>query len=562
MAGEDQKPPENPQQTPEQPPVSEAKKPETQAQGPNPTEVAGVELDAMRKKIETERRQKQERADFLQEESRKKGDKESWAEKPANNLSLIEGEVKAKIEEKMQKEMPVIEDAVTKAALDRMNVNIIKTAVINHVYEYCTKNFTAQELAVSKFDPTGKVEKQLTDYADNTLTPKLKKVIGEIQRIYESKKQYFSSAADCWEKFSTFAGLNIIGNGIFDASKLQETFLLNASAIDFKLSSYEQYVKIEGDLATLSGQEANLDMQAKAEKPGEKPDIGKLFAEGKLTLTKNIRLIIPQDANATDQYLKDTIGPALPESLEAANREAAITFLTGELKKMNPKALEVFEIAPNGQIIKYDVAAEKAKKEQAEAAIAKAEKPESKTDIGTIFSDFFNDRDFGKLLMGLIALFLGNFGGKGLTEGQEFMALDVTERKEAQEMKKAMGKFRINMETMRPLFVDAGQTKKILKQKETEKLDWDKFLSGHLSESELADLRQKKDMTAENIANMVLSPNEKPVAGQSSGTAAESQPVAQNQPAEQTAEDQASQEQAPEDQSSEEAPEEESSESG
>jgi hypothetical protein len=135
MAGEDQKPPENPQQTPEQPPVSEAKKPETQAQGPNPTEVAGVELDAMRKKIETERRQKQERADFLQEESRKKGDKESWAEKPANNLSLIEGEVKAKIEEKMQKEMPVIEDAVTKAALDRMNVNIIKTAVINHVYE-------------------------------------------------------------------------------------------------------------------------------------------------------------------------------------------------------------------------------------------------------------------------------------------------------------------------------------------------------------------------------------------------------------------------------------------
>jgi hypothetical protein len=538
MAEPEKKQPEIPP-TVDKLPEAQAAKPEATPQNLNPTEVAKADLDKMRKKIEEERRQRLDRDDLLQKAAETRRDKESWTNNPMNPPnSLIEGTVRATInsgvEEQIQPYLPML----TQSGLgDFANLGAIKQTVKDVIYEHYCK--------------TGMNQDATKNYAEKTLLPEFKSLTETVQRIFQTKIFPFANPLAVIEAFSSFAKLDFCKSGILDAAKFKEFALLDPYAQDFLIKTFEQHLNIQGELTTLSGQEANLALGAQKpeagkagteepkanpgnpaeapdkpaatatpEKPAEaKPEIAALFEKGTLKLNSKVRLVIPANAAELDPNLKTALTPALPANLEAANKEIATTYLTAELRKLNLAAGETFEVTETGQWQKIDVQTEKAQldaaRTQAEKAVTTAAAGTGAEKILTGLQKLFEGDNIMGTIIGFILSLMGFKGLEGLTgaKEEEFATLDSTEKQEAAKMKEAMAKLQLNMETMHNLFINPAEMKKILgqkKEKGNEQLSWEDYLTQHLNDEELAELHQKKEFKAEDIAGMILSPKVAP----------------------------------------------------
>jgi hypothetical protein len=497
MAETSQNPAEQPPVTSEQPPQVSSEKEQQEGQKPDPAEQAKVDIDALHRRIETEKKQKQERAAFLEEQAGSRRDKESWVNNTAQSVSfegIVKSTISENVEEKFQQSISLVQEA---GLNDPTNVGVIKAVAKEIIFDHYTK--------------TGADKDATTSYVETTLLPKITMVMDRVKKLYEAKKYPFQNIVQCWQMLSTFSRLEFMNSGVLQQPSLKETFLMDSNALTFIIMSFEQYLNIQGELTTLSGQEANAAMQA-APAGSEKPDISKLFSEGQLKLTGNVRVVIPADVSTTDQYLKDTIEPQLPATLEAANKEAAISYLISELKKMDPKANETFEFAVNGQITKIDTAAEqtqteKAKKEaEQQVATATGQSPEASAGILGSLGGF--GETIQSLLGSLLATLLPLLQSMGLIDNAEFFMLSEEEKKDADAMKKAMQKLELNLKTLRPLFLDSAETRKVLKMKREKNLDWATYLEKYVSAEETDELKKDQTMKPETISKMLLSPNE------------------------------------------------------
>ncbi len=582
MAEEEKKQQETAPTSPELP-EGQAANAEALPHGATPTEVAGANLERMRAEIETQRQSKQQRAEFLEKEARAKRDTESWVNQPANEYKVGGNDLRSGISDAVEESAKENMEALAKAGFDETNIRIIKGAIKILVFEYCSKTFS------SLIGQTDEVKRKLGEYSDSVLTPKLTNIIGEMQRLYESRKNMFPSAIACWEGFSSFSGLNFMSKGLLDGQKLKEAFTLDAATIDFQLKSFEQYLNIQGELTTLSGQEANLALsgtapaapatpvpaaaeapapeQTPAEptpSPAENPSsltapetapkpaetapvenaaaaaavaensaVAALFAKGTLRLNSKVRFLIPATAAERELNIRTSLTSALPASLETTNKETAITYLLSELEKLNPAENETYEISENGTWQKVDVEAEQtqidASRQQAEEQIAEAKKESSPTDLAGIIKQFMETNPILGAIIGFILTLFGIQGLEALTGTDEFMALDSVEKAEAGKMKESMGKIGLNMKTMHALFIDGPKTKEIIKQRKDENQPtWDDYLAQHLNQPELSELKLEKTISAQDIAAMILSPNE---AAPQNPLIAQNQPQAQPVPA-------------------------------
>jgi hypothetical protein len=509
----------------EQQPQTPPEKPKTPEQAPNPTEVAERQLDTMRKKFETERLSLKQRDESIQQAAQAKRDKESWVNNkmdPPN--SLLEGTIRdtisSNVEEEIQPYLPMLQQ---NGLGESANLIVVKQTAKDIIFEHYCK--------------TGKNEDITKEYAKNTLLPKFKSLTENVQRIFLEKKTLFPNPLAVIESFSSFSKLDFCAMGILDAGKFKEFALLDAATQDFQIKTFEQHLKNQAELATLSGQETNLALsekkpetgkigtekpseakpeQSAAEKPAEaKTGVAALFENGTLKLTSKVRFIIPANPAEMGPKLKTAIIAALPGNLENANKEAIANNLITAIERTTtppPQAGETFEIAENGRWQKIDVQTEKAQveaaKKQAEKVVAAAGVvPES---MVSGIKGFFEKHG---ILATIIGFIFSLFGIKGFEqffggESAEFAGLSAAEKEEANKMKEAMGKIGLNMETLHKLFVNTDGTKKILKLKEEKKLPWDKFLEKYLDPSETTILKDKQDLKPDAISAMLLSPKE------------------------------------------------------
>ncbi len=86
----------------------------------------------------------------------------------------------------------------------------------------------------------------------------------------------------------------------------------------------------------------------------------------------------------------------------------------------------------------------------------------------------------------------------------EFFGLNEGEKQQGQELKVALGKLELNMETLSVLFKNPTQMKKVLAQKEASKRGWSDYLSQHLSHPEIEELKKSQQLKAEQIVEMLL----------------------------------------------------------
>lgn len=558
MAGEIPKPGETLQSI-EPPQQSQMEKPEVSTEALTSEELQEANRKDELKILQEKRKNTEARANSLQQVSQSKRDKEGWVNQPANKYTLSEGGARSSIRENVEKSM--VEKYVpelTKAGFDQANIDIINGTISDIVFDYCSRTFTDADLMGTKFskENEAKIASTLNEFSEKTLAPKLLMVIKEIQRIYESKKTLFPSAMTCWRGFSEFTGLNFINNGVLDAPKLKEAFLLDNPTLDFQLKSFDQYLNINGEIATLAGQETNLLLVATTPKsPTEKttekfytdpskenmsiekpitPEtatdntpkettegIATLFEKGTLKLKNKERFLIPADyTDETDKENLNKLNALLPESLSGENKDKASLYLREELRKLNPAAGETFELAENGKWQKVDV------KTEQEAIAAARQKAGKETEIkkgdawlqevikGTL-GIFEGDNVLGKIITFILTLF-GMKGLGSLGENQEFTGLDMTERPLAEAMKKTMEELKLNAKTIHALLINPEATKKILKQASDEAtatntpLDWSKYFEKHLNTDDLSELKQEKEIKVEKIAKMILTPNDEP----------------------------------------------------
>jgi hypothetical protein len=79
-----------------------------------------------------------------------------------------------------------------------------------------------------------------------------------------------------------------------------------------------------------------------------------------------------------------------------------------------------------------------------------------------------------------------------------------------------MEELKLNAKTIHALLINPEATKKILKQASEEAtatntpLDWSKYFEKHLNTDDLSELKQEKEIKVEDIAKMILTPNDEP----------------------------------------------------
>jgi hypothetical protein len=513
-------------QSTEPPQQSQIENLEMDAKVPNPTEVAKVDIETMRKKLDVERKSKQERADFLKKAATERRDKESWINQPMVTPTfppegMVRNAINSSVEDEIKQYLPLLEQS---GIGDFANLGTVKQAVKEIIYEHYCK--------------TGLNQDTTTNYAKNELLPKFKSLLDNIQRIFQTKIYPFKNQLAVIEAFSSFTKLDFCTNELLNPEKFKEFATLDGSAQDFLIKTFEQQLYVQGELSTLAGQETNMELSAKTTAPAEttatsadntqtgapteaKPEIAKLLESGTLKLSSKVRFSIPEKWTDFGPEPIRSLSAALPKSLEAANEETVINYLLTELKKLNPAAGETFELAENGKWQKVDV---KTEQEAITAARQKAEKAATEATAkgdGTqemlkgIINIFEGDNVLGKI----ITFILGLFGMKGLGaigETQEFTGLDMTERPLAEAMKKTMEELKLNAKTIHTLLINPEATKKILKQASDEAtatntpLDWSKYFEKHLNTNDLAELRPEKEIKVEDIAKMILTPNDEP----------------------------------------------------
>lgn len=492
MAGQDAE--KKPETTP--PPV------ETPIEGQKAPEIAkpqtGAELAKLRDEIETKKRTKKERQDFLKKEASGRRTTETWLSQKAEEgltAGIARDTINSGVDEKMEKYLPQFQE---NGIGDATNVGIIKQAAKDLIYEHYCK--------------TGNSKETTTTYVDGVLSEKLLLLFDGLKKINQNKKYGFNKPVDCLAAFSDFAGLGIISGGILKLDPFKNTLKLQKTDYEFFLKTFEENLIIGGELSQLGTESAN--MEAKGETT---IDASKLFAAGTLVLKGKTRITALKTPADTEKMLADAVTKNLPENLDPKVKEAALKWLAAEVQKLNPAEGETVEIGENGTVQKIDVAAEKqaadVAKQQADQEVAAAGggAPEEGSDnpfkTGIGFIDKILEpllKVFDNILVGLGPM----LAGMGLGEWVEFMGLSESETEKARQFKEACKKIELDLDTLRPLFLNATEMRKILKLQQDKSLSWEDLLTKYLNPTETDELKKKQKLNPDKISEMFLSPVE------------------------------------------------------
>lgn len=463
----------------------------------SPTETARDDLAKLRNNIERQKEEKNKRREFLKNECAGKRTKESWmgAVSDRNPSFIRDRMIAPTVEEKFSKYQSQFE------AFGISDSRKIMDAVTQIVYDH--------------YNQTGKDRDKTTAYSENELETKINYLFTGIRSLYEKKIHPFGKAADCLTMFSQFTGLKFFENGNLQPEQLETALRLDKSNYEFFLKSFEQYLIISSELEKLKKDEEALGKNTgkPATTPEQPPPVTSIKLKNKA------RVVIAATSAETDAAIRKTVYDQLPDSADAKAREAAANRLVDDVKKLNPQPGETLEISEDGTWKNIDIAKEEEEKKKAQqeaskatpaatvgAAATKVEKVADK--LGAFITKItewlgvFIDK-----IMGYINAITGRMG---LTELPEFANLNESEKKEMLEFKKAAEKTGLNMETLHPLFTDADQCRKILKIKTEKNLSWDDYMKKYLTGSESDELKNKKEIKADKLAETFTTPVETP----------------------------------------------------
>lgn len=89
----------------------------------------------------------------------------------------------------------------------------------------------------------------------------------------------------------------------------------------------------------------------------------------------------------------------------------------------------------------------------------------------------------------------------------EFGGLESKERRQGIKMKEAMQKMELNLDTIKPLFLDSKEMKRVIKAEQEMKPrpSWDKFLKMQLSPGEIQELKGSGTLSSKDIADKIIS---------------------------------------------------------
>ncbi|MCC7197481.1 hypothetical protein IT413_04795 [Candidatus Peregrinibacteria bacterium] len=499
MAGEEKQAEAKPNTLPEGPkPVEPQKKPDQ-----NPKAEARAEVGSMKEKMETDRKNKQERRDLIKKNAASLRIQEGWVGKKADNgmESMAKPAINSKVDEKFKE----YEDMMKQYGLgDETNVSVMKAAAKELVYDYFSKNGTNPITTESYFSG-----------------PMKEKMLGLFQgmdKLFKSKKYPYTKAIDMIGAFSEFTGFNFMQNGILNKENLKLTLLQQKSVFDAQLKHFEEYLNLGAEIQKLSGETVN------AEKGKPTLDIGKMFSEGKLTLSAEpaILLTSAEQLEKPDQFevsagvtIKAALDKKLPANLDEALKQKVYAHLLAEMKK-NPLAQgEAVTLKENGTWEKINLAekqqAQQAAEAQAKTDSAEPAKPEGESEnpldfkTGIPFIDkileFFS-KYFSKMVAGGVGVLAAK---TGVNKYIEFMGLNDEEKKSAEELKKVLVGLGANTDTLAILLSDSDETKKILKIAKDKKLNWNEYVAKYLDSKEMDYLKKKQAVPAAQISAMFLS---------------------------------------------------------
>jgi hypothetical protein len=498
MAGEEKQPETKPNQPPEAPkPAEPQKKPDQ-----SPKAEARSEVGAMKEKMETERKSKQERRDLIKKNAATLRIPEGWIGKAAN--TSMEAIAKPSINKKVDEKFKEYEDMMKQYGLgDEANVNVMKVVAKELVYDYFSKNGTNPITTESYFSGPMKV--------------KMLGLFQGLDKLFKSKKYPYAQAIDMITAFSDFTGFNFMQNGVLNKDNLKQALLQQKSVYDTQLKSFEEYLNLGVDIQKLSGEAAN------AEKGKPNIDIGKMFSEGKLTLTTEPAILLTsvEQLEKPEQFemsagvtVKAALDKKLPTNLDETLKPKVYAHLLAEAKKTPLAQGEALNLKESGTWEKINLA-EKQQAQQAAADQAKTdaapagtgETPENPMDFktGIPFIDKILDF-FSKYITQMMTGGAGVLAAKaGLNKYIEFMGLNDEEKKSAEALKKVVLGVGVNKDTLSILLADSDEMKKILKLAADKKLNWNEYVAKYLDTKELEFLKKKQAVPAKQISEMFLS---------------------------------------------------------
>lgn len=454
-------------------------------------------LNLMQQTIEEEKKEKQERHEFLKKECEKRRNPESWTGKaPEEGLgsSVAKKIINVGVEEKFE---AYIDQFRENGLGDQTNINAIKQA--------------AKEIIYSHYLKTGNDKATTTEYIKSGLGAKLKYLLNGLKEINGVTKYGFKKPIDCLQAFSDFTGLNFISNGFTQPENLKKALLLEKSDYEFFLKSFQQSLNINLELTDLSGRETN----AAAQKP-EKMDIAKMLKEGKIKLKSEVRITLIANEAENLARIRKNIYDLLPDNTDPKARDMIASHLTDEVKGFGAKEGETVMISANGEIGKIDLAAEQTAKAKTKQSVEEQVKKAETVETGGQFDKFIT------ALLAILQKLMASFGAiaakAGISGIAEFAGLNEAETREAVEFKKMAEKSELNIETLAPLLKNAGEMKKVLKNKKEKGLDWEDYFTKYLSTAESDEFKKKQNLEADKIAESFLSPAEEIPAPDKPGT--------------------------------------------
>lgn len=485
-------------------PVEPQKKPDQ-----NPKAEARSEVGAMKEKLETERKSKQERRDLIKKNASTLRISEGWVgNKPDEGMmaSVAKDQINSKVEEKFKE----YEDMLKQYGLgDPTNLGIMKAAAKELVYDHFIKN--------------GNNPVSTEAYFSGPMKEKMLGLFKGMDQLFKSKKYPYSQPIDMVAAFSGFSGYNFIQNNILNKENLKQTLLQQKSVFDAQLKHFEEYLNLDLEIQKLSG--AVVNAEARKPEKGQTEvalDIGKMFTEGKLTLAAEPAILLTsvEQLEKPDQFevsagvtIKAALDKKLPANLDGGLKQKVYAHLLAELKKTPLAQGEAMTLKENGTWEKINLA-EKQQAEQAAADQAKTDAatpegatPENPLDFktGIPFLDKILEF-FGKYFNKMVAGGVGVLATKvGANKYIEFMGLNDEEKKSAEELKKVVIGLGANKDTLSILLADSDETKKILKVAKDKKLNWSEYLAKYLDSKEIDFLKKKQEVTSAKISEMFLS---------------------------------------------------------
>jgi len=445
-------------------------------------------LGHLRDSIEEQRKEKQRRRDFLQQECSKRRNPEQWT-KNSPQESITNSIAKELINTGVEQQFTQYLEQFRENGLgDDTNINLIKQAAKDIIYEHYLK--------------TGNDKDTTLAYIKNNLATKLKYLFNELKQISDNPQYGFKKPIDCLQTFSDFTMLNFISAGCVKLENLKSALLLEKSDYEFFLKSFTQYLNINLELVNLSGQEAS-----NAAQQSQKLDIGQMLKDGKVILKNTVRVPITSNTQTNLTALKQAIYEQLSDNADPKTREAIAAYLTEQANKINAKEGEIITISTNGEIGKTNLAVEQAAQaktiQQAQEQAQKTAAESTEGFSGTIGK-------FIAAIMAILQKLLSSFNDMaskvGLTE--EFEGLNESETKEAAQFKATAQKAGLELKTLRPLFKDKDKMKKILAIKKNQGLTWEDYFKNYLTDSETDQLKKDQTLEAEKIAEMLTTPVE------------------------------------------------------